>query len=161
MAQAEENIVAVLTDNFDDIEIRIQRERRIWLAAPREIFIELMTFIHDELDFAHLSTMTGMDTGTTYELVYHLAHDDGIVLTARTSAPHDDPVFDTVTDIYKGGVLYELEARNLLGLTIHGIPEDIRYPLPDSWPEGEYPLRKDWVNPFDVPGSEDASEGSE
>jgi Ni,Fe-hydrogenase III component G len=27
---------------------------------------------------------------------------------------------------------------------VTGLPEGSRYPLPDNWPEGQYPLRKDW-----------------
>jgi len=150
MAHREEDIVQVLTDHFDGLTAEIQRERRIWLTCPRSSFIELLAFIHDELDFSQLCTVTGMDTGEEFQLIYHLAHDGGIVINARVNAPHDDPTFETATDIFKGGVLYELEARNLLGLKIQGIPDDIRYPLPDNWPEGQYPQRKDWVNPADA-----------
>jgi len=147
---SEEDIVRLLTERFEGITVTIQRERRIWLNSPREGFIDVMTYIHDELGFDSLCTITGVDAGDEFQLIYHLSYEGGaIVINSRVSVPHSDPVFDTATDIYKGGVLYELEARNLLGLTILGIPEDIRYPLPDSWPEGQYPLRKSWVVPTD------------
>ena len=147
MLDREEKIVSRLQERYEGIDVTIQRKHRIWLTAPREGFIELLTFLKDELDFNFLCTMSGVDTGEEFQLLYHLAEDSGIVLTARVCAPHSNPVFDTATDVYKGGMLFELEARNLLGLTILGIPEDIRYPLPDNWPEGQYPLRKDWVAP--------------
>jgi len=32
----------------------------------------------------------------------------------------------------------------MLGVQIEGLPPGKRYPLPDNWPAGQYPLRKDW-----------------
>jgi len=142
--EAEEDIVKRLTERFSYITASIQRMRRVWAETPRERFIEALTYLRDELEFNSLCTVTGLDMGDQYQLIYHLARKDGIMLSLKENAPKSDPVFDTGTDLYKGGVLYELEARNLLGLTIHGIPDDIRYPLPDNWPEGQYPLRKEW-----------------
>jgi membrane-bound hydrogenase subunit beta len=33
---------------------------------------------------------------------------------------------------------------DLLGIQVEGIPPGRHYPLPEGWPEGQYPLRKDW-----------------
>jgi membrane-bound hydrogenase subunit beta len=32
----------------------------------------------------------------------------------------------------------------LLGAQVEGLPQSSRYPLPDNWPKGQFPLRKDW-----------------
>ena len=157
MTYSEEDVVKTLTERFKGITPKIQRKRRIWLDSPRKGLIELLAFLNDELGFNFLCTISGVDTGEDFQLIYHLSHDCGTVLNVRVSAPHSDPVFDTVTDIYKGGMLYELEARNLLGLKIKGIPKDISYPLPDNWPKGVYPLRKDWTVPTDDENSKDAA----
>ena len=150
LSYSEEDILRLLTERFKGITVTIQRERRIWLTSPREGFIDVLTYIHDELGFDNLCTISGVDAGEEFQLIYHLAYEGGaVVINARVLAPRSNPVFDTATDIYKGGALYELEARNLLGLTILGLPDDIRYPLPDNWPDGQYPLRKDWVVPSD------------
>ncbi|MCL2832432.1 MAG: NADH-quinone oxidoreductase subunit C [Treponema sp.] len=151
MPEREEALVKKLTEKFNFLEPRIQRERRIWADVPREKFLEVLRFLRDELNFYSLCSVTGLDCGEHFQLVYNLAETGGIVFGLKEIAPKTDPVFDTATDLYKGGVLYELEASNLLGLTIRGIPGDIRYPLPDSWPQGQYPLRKDWTN---LPGKE-------
>ena len=140
----EEDIVKQLTGRFEYVSAEVKRERRIWAQAPREHFIEVLTFIRFGLNFNSLCAVTGLDIGEEYQLIYHLAADNGVMLSIKENAPKSDAVFDTGTDLFKGGVLFELEARNLLGLTIHGIPDDIRYPLPDNWPEGQYPLRKEW-----------------
>ena len=154
MTYNEEELAKLIAGRFDGVTVSVQRERRIWLDSPREVFIGLLTWLHDELAFNQLCTVTGLDAGEEFQLVYHVAHDNGIVINVRVSAPKSNPVFDTATDIFKGGVLYELEIKNLLGVVIHGIPDDLRYPLPDNWPEGQHPLRKDWI----APGSGEASE---
>ena len=140
----ENEIVRQLTERFSSVCVTVQRERRIWAQVKREEFIPFLTYLHDELKFTSLCTVTGLDLGEEYQLIYHLANEGGVVISARENAPKTDPVFDTATNLFKGGMLYELEAQNLLGLKIRDIPNDIRYPLPDNWPKEEYPLRKEW-----------------
>ena len=148
MLEKEEAIVKKLTGRFADLAPSIQRERRIWAEVPREKFIEVLGFLHDELKFTSLCTVAGLDMDDHFQLIYYLTENGneagGIVFCLKENEPKTDPVFDTATDLYRGGTLYELEARNLFGLTFRGIPDDIRYPLPDHWPEGQYPLRKEW-----------------
>ena len=32
----------------------------------------------------------------------------------------------------------------MFGVKVEGLPAGRHYPLPEDWPQGEYPLRKDW-----------------
>ena len=41
-------------------------------------------------------------------------------------------------------VLHEREIVDLFGVEVEGLPDGPHYPLPDGWPEGNYPMRKDW-----------------
>ena len=66
------------------------------------------------------------------------------MLNLKTTVPKDKPVIKTVTDYFKQAVLYERELEDLLGMKVEGLPEGRRYPLPDNWPVGDHPLRKDW-----------------
>ncbi|MCL2151167.1 MAG: NADH-quinone oxidoreductase subunit C [Coriobacteriia bacterium] len=161
LTERESGIVSELTERFPQASAAIQRPRRIWASSERADCLAMLACLHDELGFGQLCTVTGLDTGSEFQLIYHIATPDGIVLSLRQSAPHDDAVFDTVTDIYKGGTLYEVEACNILGITINGIPADIRYPLPDDWPEGQYPLRKDWQPEVEAEAEEAEAEGAD
>jgi membrane-bound hydrogenase subunit beta len=147
MLEREEDIVKSLTGKFAYLQdkCKVTRVRRIFAEAPRENILELIDYIKNTLKFGSLCTITGLDAGEDYQVIYHIANDEGIVLNLKTNAPKPDPIFDTVTEFYNGAVLYEIEIRNLLGVDITGIPTDIRYPLPDGWPDGQYPLRKDWT----------------
>jgi len=147
MLEAEEAIVKELCEHFPEVTATVQRERRIWMQTPREKFLEVLSALRDELGFISLCTVTGLDLGEEFQLIYHLARPDGIMANVKENAPKSDPVFHTASDLFRGGVIYELEARNLLGLQIPGIPPNIRYPLPDNWLAESYPLRKDWAAP--------------
>jgi NADH-quinone oxidoreductase subunit C len=49
-----------------------------------------------------------------------------------------------VVSLLPGAVLYEREVHDLLGVVFDGHPSLERLILPDDWPEGVYPLRKDY-----------------
>ena len=47
-------------------------------------------------------------------------------------------------DTFPGAELYERELVDMFGISVEGLPAGNRYPLPDDWPQGQHPLRKDW-----------------
>ncbi|MBM3296072.1 MAG: NADH-quinone oxidoreductase subunit C, partial [Candidatus Aminicenantes bacterium] len=46
--------------------------------------------------------------------------------------------------VIPGALFYERELQDMFGLVIDNIPDARPLILPDDWPEGQYPLRKDW-----------------
>ncbi len=147
MLEREEEIVKQLIEKYPGLQdsCKVTRARRIFVDVPKDDIAGLAAFVKGSLGFQFLVTITGLDAGEDFQLIYHFANDEGIILNVKVNAPKSDPAVETVTRSYEGGVLYEIEVRNLLGVDIRGIPADIRYPLPDGWPDGQYPLRKDWV----------------
>ena len=146
MAAKEENIQNELVSKFPFLtdKVKIQRERRIFADVPRVNFRNVLEYAVKDLGFSFLCTMTGMDEGEDLSFMYHLARQDGIMLNLKIRAPKINPVINTITDYFKGAEIYEREVMDLLGTKVEGLPEGKRYPLPDDWPEGQYPLRKDW-----------------
>lgn len=125
-------------------EITIQRARRMWAKVPMDQLHPVLVHAKEQLGFSMLCTITGTDEGDSIGLLYHLAQDSGIVLTLMTNAPKDGPGPSTVTPYFPLADLSEREVIDLLGARIQNMPAGPRYPLPDGWPEGQYPLRKDW-----------------
>lgn len=119
------------------------RDKRLWVTVEREGLQELISWLKDELGYYHVSTITGLDSGELLEALYHL-NNGSTVLTVRTSAPKTDPRLPTITPVIAGAVLYERELQDLLGFVIENHPDPRRYILPDDWPAGVYPLRKDY-----------------
>lgn len=146
MAAKEEKIQGDLISKFGFLadKVRIQRERRIFADVPEANFRDALDYAVKKLEFKFLCTITGLDEGENLSFVYHLTRQDGIMLNLKINVPKNNPVIRTITDYFKGAEIYEREVMDLLGTKVEGLPEGKRYPLPDDWPEGEYPLRKDW-----------------
>lgn len=125
-------------------KVRIQRDRRILLDAEANNFKAVLEYCINELGFSILCTITGMDETDKMSFIYHMAREDGIMLNIRISIPKDKLVLKTITDKFPSADAYERELVDLLGIKVEGLAEGKRYPLPDDWPAGEYPLRKDW-----------------
>lgn len=142
----EEKIKKELSEKFgfSTEQIHVARERRVVLEVPYDQFRPVLEHVVNGLEFRHLCTITGLDDGDTLAFIYHVAHADGTVLSVKTRVPKTAPVLRTVMDIFPDSMNYERELEDLLGARVEGLPPGQRYPLPDNWPIGQYPLRKDW-----------------
>jgi membrane-bound hydrogenase subunit beta len=142
----EENIKQQLTQRFGFLsdKITVQRTRRIFAIVPANNFRQVFEYAIKELGFVILCTITGLDEGPTLGFIYHLARENGIILNLHVSVPKENPVIQTVTAHFPAADAYERELVDLLGAQVEGLPAGNRYPLPDDWPAGQYPLRKDW-----------------
>jgi len=142
----EETIVAGLLGQFSFLEgqVRIQRARRLWLETPADKFDAVFERLVDGLGFRILCAITGLDEGDSFAFIYHLAREDGTVVNMKTKILKTNAKWKSVGTKFPGGVIYEREIADLLGVQFEGLPPGLRYPLPDGWPEGQYPLRKDW-----------------
>ncbi|MBN1823937.1 MAG: NADH-quinone oxidoreductase subunit C [Endomicrobiales bacterium] len=142
----EEQVLKKLTEKFPFLNgnIRIARARRLFAEVPRANFREIMEYAHGELGFTMLCTITGVDDGGTIGFIYHFAAFNGVILNVKYGVPKDKPVTRTVSDLFPSAEMYEREIIDLLGAKIEGLKEGRRYPLPEDWPECQYPLRKDW-----------------
>jgi Ni,Fe-hydrogenase III component G len=108
--------------------------------------------------WGYLSAITGLDNAEyivdeatkvktanpnagSLELLYHFCL-GAAVTTLRVSIPYTDATVDSICDLISSVSLYEREAAELFGITFIGTPSTEHLVLPDSWPEGVYPLRK-------------------
>ena len=144
--RTEEELAAQLVAAFPELEgkIRIARARRVWAEVGQAGFRAVFEKAHKELGFIILCLITGLDEGESLGFIYHLADPSGTMLNLHTQAPKASPRIRSVTDLFPTAHIYERELVDLFGFEVEGLPEGNRYPLPDGWPEGQYPLRKDW-----------------
>ncbi len=144
-APPEKYLVEEIKRAFGDkvLDLKAPRKRRVFVTVGPSDYKELMKYLAETLRITHISTITGVDTGAKIEVMPHL-FGLGVALTVKTMVPKDNPELDSVTDIYPGAVLYEREVHDLLGVIFKGHPDLSRLVLPEEWPEGVYPLRKDY-----------------
>ena len=142
----EEEIKLQLESKFSYLEgrILIQRPRRMYMEVEYANLMGLLQYAEAQLGFKFLVTITGLDEGDKLALVYHIGRDPGIMLNIKTSVPKSAPKVISVMDIYPNAEIYEREIVDLFGAQVEGLPSGNRYPLTDDWPQGEFPLRKDW-----------------
>jgi Ni,Fe-hydrogenase III component G len=104
--------------------------------------------------WGHLAAITGLDAGAlanTLEVLYHFCAGAAIV-TLRVRVPRDAPVVPSLCALVPAAGLYERELSELLGVTFSDSPNSDRLYLPDDWPVGVYPLRKEAELPSNATG---------
>jgi Ni,Fe-hydrogenase III large subunit/Ni,Fe-hydrogenase III component G len=77
-------------------------------------------------------------------LAHNFAFDaDHLLLSVLTYLPADDPKVDSISEAVPAANWAEREIRDLVGIEPVGHRYPKRLVLPDSWPDGVHPLRKD------------------
>jgi len=138
-------------DLGDRVEIANPARRRLFLKVAPQDLVAVTTRLRDAYGVVFLSTISGLDSGAVFEIIYHFStpeHDFNL----RTEIPKDNAHIASISSIIPGAVLYEREIQEMFGITVDAIPDGRRLLLSDDWPEGRFPLLKDWkhVRPEEV-----------
>lgn len=151
-----ELIEKLKADLGDQVEIANPARRRLFLKVAPQRLVTVTTRLRDAFEVVFLSTISGVDNGTTFDIIYHFSTPEQDY-NLRTEIPKANPHVDSITPVIPGAILYEREIQDMFGLIVDNIPDGRRLLLSDDWPDGQYPLRKDWkhVRPAEIiPGGE-------
>lgn len=97
--------------------------------------------------WGYLAAITGVDPGVDaggFVVLYHFCA-GGVVVTLRVHIPRDAPAVPSVCEIVPSASFFERELIEMFGIAVEGTPDPSRLFLPDEWPDGVYPLRKDFT----------------
>ena len=157
-----EEIVKYFADTFNtkikDVKIKKRsagvkknETATIWLKIDRSAFKDIIKHLL-ALQFPHLSVISGNDLGPTIELIYSFTINYGkrmneTVLNLSVELPKSNPEIETICDYIPGALIGEREKQEFLGVKIIGIPDNRRLFLPDDFPEGVFPWRRDETGP--------------
>ena len=151
--ELEEKVVKAIIERFPSLEghVKIQRRQRIIVdSLVRKNFEQVFAFLTKEAGFTTFHLIIGVDDGDDLGFVYILSNADNIILMLKQSAPKSNPVIASVCDTFPNALWHERELVDLFGAVVENLPPGPTYPLPDGWPAGNYPLRKEWkVEYFD------------
>ena len=79
--------------------------------------------------------------GFSHNYIFHSKSEGDLVL--RVELPSFKPVQKSISKVIPGAEWAEREARDLLGIEFEGLPPG-KLVLPENWPEGVFPLRKEF-----------------
>jgi len=137
--------VLALNRRFPALEAASPRPLRVFTAfAEPGAFEAALRCARQELGYHKGKHIVGTDEGEQIGISYILSNDENVLLVLRERVPKRAPQVRSMGDLYPSLVLHERELVDLFGVQVSGRPEGPRYPLPDCWPEGQYPLRKEW-----------------
>ncbi len=127
--------------------LKARKSKQVWIRLARESLrpaIQRLVQLH----YPHVAVISFTDLGEEVELLYHLyiyygvAHEE-VLVTLAVALSKTDLVIPTITDIIPGALTSEREKQEMLGIKVEGIPDGRRLFLPEDFPEGVYPWRKD------------------
>ena len=104
----------------------------------------------EQVRWGYLSAITGLDhpaqngTAGSIEVLYHFCSGAAVV-TLRAHTPRDAARVPSICGVIPSAGFFERELGEMFGVTVDGIPDASRLFLPDDWPDGVYPLRKEFA----------------
>ena len=125
--------------------------RQVWVDVKREGLrpaVEKLTAIH----FPHFVVIAAEDRGEEIVLpyvfrLYHGKRHAEVLVTVSVHLPKAEPTVPSICDLVPGVLISEREKQEMMGVVVEGIPDGRRMFLPDDFPEGVYPWRKDETAP--------------
>jgi len=104
------------------------------------------------MEGSRLATATGIDVRDGIDVLYHWAFEpQGVVVTLKALAARPELELDSTANDVPAADWIEREIFTLLGVKFRNHPDLRRLNLDDSWPEGVYPLRRDFDQVADRP----------
>ena len=153
--QDEQNIVDTLKSQFGKkiLEAEVQQERRIHVKVADPDHLEILSFAMEKWQAWHLIAISSIDKPDgVIAAVYHfdvrppfggqVAISMNLMIDCDT---RDKPKLASAYNLINGAEFFEREAHDLMGIVFEGNPNLSKLILPDDFPEGVYPLRKDFL----------------
>lgn len=132
---------------FPQATVRKTGDRRYWLEVDKDVLPATVKALYDRFDITHLATIVGEDLRDCFLVNYILA--GPVVITVGVKVDRENPEVPSLASTVAGALVYEREIHDLFGIVPVGHPDLTRQALPEDWPAGVFPLRKD----VKMPGS--------
>ncbi|MBN2506120.1 MAG: NADH-quinone oxidoreductase subunit C [Verrucomicrobia bacterium] len=123
-------------------------EDRLFVFVDADAVRDVCRHVFRELDARYVITVGADDRpySGTYLVAHNFAFDrDHVLVSVLTHVPPEQPALDSISDVVPAANWAEREMRDLVGIEPVGHSYPKRLVLPDAWPEGVHPLRKDFA----------------
>ncbi|HEB30889.1 MAG TPA: NADH-quinone oxidoreductase subunit C [Spirochaetes bacterium] len=133
----------------DIIDFYDKSPKRVYIEIKPESLVKAATYIFKDLE-ARFNTASGVDTQANIEILYHFSieYQDpdflNMIISLRVKLDRNKPTTASLAPVFNGANWIERELHDILGINFEGHPDLKKLLLPDEWPDGVYPLRKDY-----------------
>jgi len=145
---------ALVSSRIFEREFAIKRNSyvSVWLEVKRDGLLPAVKHLTELQESPHFSVIAPIDSGNQIELLYHFSlfygvHLKAIALVIKVTLPKTNLVVPTITGLIPGAIFSEREIQEMMGVTVAGIPDDRRLFVPEDFPQGVYPWRRDETGP--------------
>lgn len=129
--------------------------KRHWTENGNELYLEvdkkeardICLYLNEIMELPLISMFACDERRLHGEFVVHYTFADrekGFLITLRSKVDESKPEYPSITDRIHGAALYEREIKDMFGLEPVGHPDSKPLFFHSNWPEGNYPLRKDY-----------------
>jgi len=132
---------ARLKEAFPNTDIALGGGGRFWVVLTPDQLVPAVATLRDKLSIIQLAVIVGEDARDVFLANYVFTGERVVVLQVRMD--HEKPEVPSLANLVPGAIVYERELKDLFGINPVGHPDLRRQAVPEDWPEGVYPLRKD------------------
>lgn len=140
-----EKLSQVFSHDIKDSLVANQNE--LYLMVNPERIIDICTYIHKQMACPLVSMFASDERSISEKFVLYYAfaaRNHGLLPVLKTMIDPAHPSFPSICAQVPAAALYEREIKDLFGLDPAGHPDPKRLVLHSNWPQGEFPLRKDF-----------------
>jgi len=128
----------------DIVDVFDKSIARVYIEIKSESIVKVANYIFKDLG-ARFNTASGVDARQHIEILYHFTIEDiNLVISLRVKLPKSKLEIDSLAPSFEAANWIEREIHELLGINFKGHPDLRKLLLSDDWPEGVYPLRRDY-----------------
>ena len=141
-----DDILRDLQERFkkDIVSVFDKSLKRVYVEINPGSIVKVATYIFRELG-ARFNIATGLDTRSDIEILYHFTVEDiNFLISIRVKLDKTKLEIDSLAPHFEAADWIEREIHELLGVNFKGHPDLRKLLLPENWPEGVYPLRRDY-----------------
>ncbi|MCM8776012.1 MAG: NADH-quinone oxidoreductase subunit C [Candidatus Omnitrophica bacterium] len=141
-----EGVLKDLQERFkgDIIDIFDKSPKRVYIGIKPEAIKKIAGYTFRDLG-ARFNIASGVDMRFHFEILYHFTVEDiNLLISYRVKLDKAHPEIESLTSIFEASNWIEREMHEILGIHFKGHPDLRRLLLPDEWPDGVYPLRRDY-----------------
>lgn len=128
----------------DIIDIIDKSPTRVYIEIKAESIVKISKYMFRELK-ARFNTASGVDTRANIEILYHFIIEEiNLLISLRVKLDKHQPEIESLAPEIEAANWIEREIHEMLGVNFKGHPDLRKLLLQDEWPEGIYPLRRDY-----------------